>query len=100
MTLSPDEQKLAFVINQEHGSEVWILTTENQKEKIIYRTSNQNEINSLEWDPASEKILIAILNLKKEKKYLVFDTEKPQKIDIYDELNDFYPQNRRKKFSC
>lgn len=95
ISLSPDGKKLAYTLNLEHSKEVWILTLEDKKEQLIYRTSNENEINFLEWSPTNKKILIAISNSKGLKKYLVFDIENGQEINIYDRLQDFYAQFKK-----
>lgn len=95
ISLSPDEKKLAYTLNLEHSKEVWILTLEDKKEQLIYRTSSENEINFLEWSPTNKKILIAISNSKGLKKYLVFDIENAQEINIYDRLQDFYAQFKK-----
>ncbi len=92
ISLSPDEKKLAYTLNLEHGKEIWILTLNNKKEQLIYRTSNENKIDFLEWDPASQKILITIMTSDNFKKYLIFDLENPEKISLYSRLQDFYFQ--------
>lgn len=92
ISLSPDEKKIIYTTDQELGKEVWFLTLEDKKERLIYRTSDQNEINLLEWDPPSRKILITLSTPKGIKKYLILNTENPEKIDIYNTLGDFYFQ--------
>lgn len=86
------KKKIIYTTDQELGKEVWFLTLEDKKERLIYRTSDQNEINLLEWDPPSRKILITLSTPKGIKKYLILNTENPEKIDIYNTLGDFYFQ--------
>jgi WD40 repeat protein len=92
ISLSPDEKKLIYTTDQDLGREIVFLNLEDKNERIIYRASNQNEINLLEWDPSSKKILITLSTSAGTEKYLVLDTENPEKIDIYNNLEDFYFQ--------
>lgn len=91
LSLSPDKKKIAYIVDQKFGKEVRILTLEDRKERLIYRTSNKNKINFLEWDSQSKKILMS-LELKNIKNYLVLDTENFENIEIYNNLKDFYFQ--------
>ena len=90
-SVSPNEQKLIYIQNQEMGNELWLLDFKTSKKSLLYRLSDKNnQILTAEWSKDGQKILMIIADNKlKNKKYIVLDS-RTEEASVYSNLDDFY----------
>jgi hypothetical protein len=96
IALAPDSQKMVYVVDNKTSQEIQLLNLKNNEERLLYRASEKNKVDALEWDKESKKILVTILESKMNqqkstsKKYLVINSENPTEINFYKDLGSFY----------
>jgi WD40 repeat protein len=85
--LSPDKEKLVYLLSEEKDQELWLLNLENNKSSLFYQftSTKSNNQENITWAPSLKKILIDIKN-GKENNYLVLNVERPEEIISLGEL--------------
>jgi hypothetical protein len=89
--LSPDREKIVYLLENETNKEVWLLNLKDNKKNLLYGTSSGDSLSrsSLEWSHNGQKILITITDKSFKAKYIVFDY-RTQAATTYKDLNEFY----------
>ncbi|MBD3360071.1 MAG: hypothetical protein GF365_05205 [Candidatus Buchananbacteria bacterium] len=84
--ISPDWQKIIYVIQKQPFSELYVYDLNNKNNTLLYRISQINKIK-LSWAASSKKILFNFND-----NYLVFDVNNTNQAKDLNQLLDFQPQ--------
>lgn len=88
--ISPDKQKIAYLLKTDSFLELYIYDTETKQEELAYRTSAAEKNINVTWAASSKKILV-----KNNNTYLVFDVQNLQQGQALNELISFPPINMK-----
>ena len=89
--LSPDNEKIVYLLENEKSEEVWLLNLKGYEKKLLYGTSLGDRLpnSNLEWSHDGQKILITITDKSLKAKYIIFDY-RTQAATTYKYLDEFY----------